>query len=175
MRKSAEAFRTISEVAEDLDVPKHVLRFWEIKFPQIRPMKRGGGRRYYRPADVELLSGIRALLHNDGYTIKGVQKILKEQGPDYAKSYGRGEADGGPEIQKSAVAKKATRKSARGAANRGKAKTPDMVLSAEHRNILTKAITELEDCRKMLAAAIPMPVKAKAKAPAKKRSRAAAG
>jgi len=80
MRKSAEAFRTISEVATDLDVPKHVLRFWEIKFPQIRPMKRGGGRRYYRPEDVELLSGIRALLHNDGYTIKGVQKLLRENG-----------------------------------------------------------------------------------------------
>ena len=113
MRKSAEAFRTISEVATDLDVPKHVLRFWEIKFPQIRPMKRGGGRRYYRPEDVELLSGIRALLHNDGYTIKGVQKILKEQGPEYAKSYGRGDEPGGPEIQKSVVAKKAGRNAVR--------------------------------------------------------------
>ena len=89
MRKSAEAFRTISEVAEGLDVPKHVLRFWEIKFPQIRPMKRGGGRRYYRPEDVELLSGIRSLLHADGYTIKGVQKILKEQGAEHVKNYGR--------------------------------------------------------------------------------------
>ena len=172
MRKSAEACRTISEVAPDLDVPKHVLRFWEIKFPQIRPMKRGGGRRYYRPEDVELLSGIRALLHNDGYTIKGVQKILKEQGPEYAKSYGRGDAPGGPEIQKSVVAKKAGRSSNRAAIKRGKAKTPDVVMSAEHRNILTKAIAELEECRRQLASALP--VKAKTKAPAKKRSNAAA-
>ncbi|MEM7751040.1 MAG: MerR family transcriptional regulator, partial [Pseudomonadota bacterium] len=71
MRKSADAFRTISEVADELDVPKHVLRFWEIKFPQIKPMKRGGGRRYYRPEDMALLSGIRELLHSEGYTIKG--------------------------------------------------------------------------------------------------------
>ena len=91
MRKSADAFRTISEVADELDVPKHVLRFWEIKFPHIRPMKRGGGRRYYRPEDLELLSGIRTLLHADGYTIKGVQKILKEHGAEHVKAYGRGE------------------------------------------------------------------------------------
>ena len=82
MPKSTEAFRTISEVADDLEVPKHVLRFWEMRFPQIKPMKRGGGRRYYRPADVELLKGIRHLLHAEGYTIKGVQKILRDQGPD---------------------------------------------------------------------------------------------
>ena len=85
MDKSAEAFRTIGEVAAELDVPKHVLRFWEGKFPQIRPMKRGGGRRYYRPEDMELLRGIRHLLHAEGYTIKGVQKILREQGVDQVK------------------------------------------------------------------------------------------
>lgn len=78
--KSAEAFRTISEVATDLDVPQHVLRFWETKFTQVRPMKRGGGRRYYRPEDVDLLRSIRALLYDDGYTIKGVQKLLREGG-----------------------------------------------------------------------------------------------
>jgi DNA-binding transcriptional MerR regulator len=78
--KSPDAFRTISEVAEDLDLPQHVLRFWETRFNQIRPMKRGGGRRYYRPDDVELLRGIRHLLYGEGYTIKGVQRILKEQG-----------------------------------------------------------------------------------------------
>jgi DNA-binding transcriptional MerR regulator len=85
-KKSAEAFRTISEVASDLDVPQHVLRFWETKFGQVRPMKRGGGRRYYRPEDVELLRSIRALLYDDGYTIKGVQKLLREGGgkPDDA-------------------------------------------------------------------------------------------
>ncbi len=79
--KSPDAFRTISEVAEDLDLPQHVLRFWETRFSQIKPLKRGGGRRYYRPDDVELLRGIRHLLYSEGYTIKGVQRILKEQGP----------------------------------------------------------------------------------------------
>jgi DNA-binding transcriptional MerR regulator len=78
--KSEAAFRTISEVSEDLDVPQHVLRFWESKFPQIKPLKRGGGRRYYRPEDVALLRRIRDLLYKDGYTIKGVQKLLREQG-----------------------------------------------------------------------------------------------
>jgi DNA-binding transcriptional MerR regulator len=78
--KSATAFRTISEVADDLEVPQHVLRFWETKFPQIRPMKRGGGRRYYRPEDIELLRSIRDLLYDQGYTIKGVQKLMREGG-----------------------------------------------------------------------------------------------
>jgi DNA-binding transcriptional MerR regulator len=78
--KSASAFRTISEVAKELDLPQHVLRFWESKFPQIKPVKRGGGRRYYRPEDLVMLRHIRDLLYNDGYTIKGVQKLLKENG-----------------------------------------------------------------------------------------------
>jgi len=78
--KSPDAFRTISEVADDLDLPQHVLRFWETRFSHIKPLKRGGGRRYYRPDDVELLRGIRHLLYGEGYTIKGVQRILKEQG-----------------------------------------------------------------------------------------------
>ena len=78
--KSPEAFKTISEVAEELDLPQHVLRFWETRFRQIKPLKRGGGRRYYRPDDVLLLKGIRHLLYAEGYTIKGVQRILKEQG-----------------------------------------------------------------------------------------------
>ncbi len=80
MDKSPDAFRTISEVAEILDTPAHVLRFWESRFPQIRPVKRAGGRRYYRPADVALLTGIKRLLHEEGLTIRGVQKILREQG-----------------------------------------------------------------------------------------------
>lgn len=80
MDKSADAFRTISEAAEELDLPQHVLRFWETRFNQIKPLKRGGGRRYYRPEDVQLLSGIRHLLYDHGYTIKGVQRILKEKG-----------------------------------------------------------------------------------------------
>lgn len=78
--KSEAAFRTISEVAEELDVPQHVLRFWESKFPQVKPLKRGGGRRYYRPEDVQLLRRIRDLLYSEGYTIKGVQKLLREGG-----------------------------------------------------------------------------------------------
>lgn len=78
--KSVTAFRTISEVADELDVPQHVLRFWESKFPQVKPLKRGGGRRYYRPEDVALLRRIRDLLYSEGYTIKGVQKLLREGG-----------------------------------------------------------------------------------------------
>lgn len=77
--KSATAFRTISEVSDELDVPQHVLRFWETKFPQVRPLKRGGGRRYYRPEDVALLRKIQRLLYSEGYTIKGVQRLLKDQ------------------------------------------------------------------------------------------------
>ncbi|HJN04036.1 MAG TPA: MerR family transcriptional regulator [Alphaproteobacteria bacterium] len=80
MAKAPGAFRTISEVATELEVPQHVLRFWESKFTQVKPLKRGGGRRYYRPEDVELLRRIRALLYDDGYTIKGVQKLLRENG-----------------------------------------------------------------------------------------------
>jgi DNA-binding transcriptional MerR regulator len=89
LEKAPEAFRTISEVADELEVPKHVLRFWEAKFAQLKPMKRGGGRRYYRPEDVALLRGIRFLLYDDGYTIRGVQKILREQGPRYVMDYRR--------------------------------------------------------------------------------------
>lgn len=101
--KAPDAFRTISEVADDLDLPQHVLRFWETRFTQIKPLKRGGGRRYYRPQDVELLRGIRHLLYGEGYTIRGVQRLLKEQGLRFviAASHGAIEtsiiADGGPD------------------------------------------------------------------------------
>ena len=80
MNKSADAFRTISEVAGELDLPQHVLRFWETRFPQIKPLKRAGGRRYYRPRDIEVLRAIKHLLYKEGYTIRGVQRVLKEQG-----------------------------------------------------------------------------------------------
>jgi DNA-binding transcriptional MerR regulator len=90
-QKSPEAFRTISEVAAELDVPQHVLRFWETKFIQVKPLKRAGGRRYYRPDDLDLLRGIQALLYSHGLTIKGVQKILREQGARYVIGMGRGE------------------------------------------------------------------------------------
>ncbi|MGB3274143.1 MAG: MerR family transcriptional regulator [Xanthobacteraceae bacterium] len=92
MDKAPDAFRTISEVADDLDVPQHVLRFWETRFAQIRPMKRSGGRRYYRPDDVDLLRGIRRLLYGEGYTIRGVQRILKEHGVKAVQAF----ADGAP-------------------------------------------------------------------------------
>jgi DNA-binding transcriptional MerR regulator len=87
--KSPEAFRTISEVAEDLDLPQHVLRFWETRFSQIKPLKRGGGRRYYRPDDVDLLKGIRYYLYGEGYTIRGVQRILKDRGIRHVTEMGR--------------------------------------------------------------------------------------
>jgi DNA-binding transcriptional MerR regulator len=90
--KSPEAFRTISEVAVELDVPQHVLRFWESRFAQVKPVKRGGGRRYYRPEDVDLLRGIRALLYSDGFTIKGVQKLLRERGVRYVGDLGRADS-----------------------------------------------------------------------------------
>ncbi len=93
MEKSPDAFRTISEVAVEIDVPQHVLRFWESRFPQIRPMKRGGGRRYYRPDDVDLLRGIRHLLYGEGYTIRGVQRILREQGVTIVQTVWRVDAE----------------------------------------------------------------------------------
>ena len=91
MAKSADAFRTISEVSTELDVPKHVLRFWEQRFKQLKPLKRGGGRRFYRPEDVELIKGIQALLNRDAYTIRGVQRILREHGVERVKGLAQGE------------------------------------------------------------------------------------
>lgn len=95
MDKSPDAYRTISEVAEELGLPQHVLRFWETRFPQIKPLKRGGGRRYYRPDDVDLVRGIQTLLYSEGYTIKGVQRILKEDGVKPVQMVGRGSAFAG--------------------------------------------------------------------------------
>ena len=92
MEKSPDAFRTISEAAEELDLPQHVLRFWETRFSTIRPLKRGGGRRYYRPEDVLLLKGIRHLLYDQGFTIKGVQRILKDQGVRSVIAVGEGKS-----------------------------------------------------------------------------------
>ena len=90
--KAPGAFRTISEVSEELEIPAHVLRFWETKFPHLNPMKRGGGRRYYRPADVALLKGIRRMLYDDGLTIKGLQKTFRERGPRHVSALGEGQA-----------------------------------------------------------------------------------
>lgn len=162
MSKAAEAFRTISEVANDLEVPKHVLRFWEVKFPQIRPMKRGGGRRYYRPEDLELLRGIRHLLHAEGYTIKGVQKILREQGIDHVKVYGRddGEAPSGTQDAEPATRKKA--KAAASAAPPARAKAPGRQRGGKDRPLtraeqIAAAIAELEACRGLLVSATAAP------------------
>ena len=90
--KSPEAFRTISEVAIELDIPQHVLRFWESRFAQVHPIKRAGGRRYYRPEDVDLLRGIRALLYREGFTIKGAQKVIRDKGQRYVADLGRAAA-----------------------------------------------------------------------------------
>ena len=148
MTKTAEAFRTISEVAEELEVPKHVLRFWEGRFPQIRPMKRGGGRRYYRPEDMALLRGICHLLHAEGYTIKGVQKILREQGVDTVKRYGADAAEPAAPVaaappplagKRSGRAEKKLAPAARGVPTK-----------AEVRERLLAAIAELEACRGIL-------------------------
>lgn len=89
IEKAPDAFRTISEVSELLDVPQHVLRFWEAKFSQVKPLKRAGGRRYYRPDDIDLLKGVRVLLYTEGFTIKGVQKVLREQGAKHVAEIGR--------------------------------------------------------------------------------------
>jgi DNA-binding transcriptional MerR regulator len=154
--KSAEAFRTISEVAEELDVPKHVLRFWEVKFPQVRPMKRGGGRRYYRPEDLELLRGIRHLLHVEGYTIRGVQKILRSQGVEQVKQSGRPPAER-PQAEPAALSQAV---SASTLVHGADAKSPlehaagssaiARELSPAQRRLIEAAIAELESCRRLL-------------------------
>jgi DNA-binding transcriptional MerR regulator len=152
--KSAAAFRTISEVATDLEVPPHVLRFWESKFPQIRPLKRGGGRRYYRPEDVELLRRIRVLLYRDGYTIKGVQKLLRQPG---ARS-----ADGETaELESVEVAEAPPPRDAPAAAapRRREAAIPSLAavalpplapLDSDSRVLVHECIAELEDIRALL-------------------------
>jgi DNA-binding transcriptional MerR regulator len=152
MSKAAEAFRTISEVASELEVPKHVLRFWEAKFPQVRPMKRGGGRRYYRPEDMELLRGIRHLLHAQGYTIKGVQKILREQGIDEVKVLGRS-------LPPPAEKKRGRKPLVSSAKTRdvAEAKPPLAVgprLPQPQRAVLQSVIAELGACRQMLLAGV---------------------
>lgn len=114
MEKSPDAFRTISEVAEELDLPQHVLRFWETRFSQIKPMKRGGGRRYYRPNDVDMLRGIKHLLYEEGYTIKGVQKLLRENGVQFAVAIGTGDMSAFEEMtRKNAEAARAAQEEAK--------------------------------------------------------------
>ena len=133
-RKSATAFRTISEVAGDLDVQQHVLRFWETKFSQIRPLKRGGGRRYYRPEDVALLQSIHNLLYTEGYTIKGVQKLLKEQGKNRVVQNNKPASAAAPAPKASAAAQQ----SAGG-------------LQPRHRAALESMLDDLREIRKIAA------------------------
>jgi len=182
MSKALEAFRTISEVAIDLDVPKHVLRFWEVKFPQIRPMKRGGGRRYYRPEDMVLLRGIQHLLHAEGYTIKGVQKILREQGIEQVKVHGLAateKAERGAAAKRGSGAKKASPVATAGrirdlpaTMKRGKGPT------ASDGRLIESVIAELKACRDRLVALgakgganAPVPVTPPARAKAARASR----
>lgn len=147
--KSPDAFRTISEAAEELDLPQHVLRFWETRFGQIRPLKRGGGRRYYRPDDIELLRGIRHLLYGRGYTIKGVQKILREKGPRHVQMIGAGEEAAladlpGPETGPDEAAAEPT--------PAGPAEDDGVRLASADLALLRQALAELAECRRVLAA-----------------------
>lgn len=166
MAKSADAFRTISEVSTELDVPKHVLRFWEQRFKQLKPLKRGGGRRFYRPEDVELIKGIQALLNRDAYTIRGVQRILREHGVERVKGLAQGdaaasvtatlpEADPGRAATPSNGHTPAARKKASRDASHA---TPPL-----GRDVVSAAISELNACRALLMGDV---VKAKAQVPA---------
>ncbi len=155
--KTAEAFRTISEVAEDLDVPQHVLRFWETRFPHVRPMKRGGGRRYYRPEDVTLLKGIRKLLYGEGFTIKGVKKILKEKGASHVSGLGGGGraravtmVDGGDIGAPVSRALPSERLSAAAGASQNGTKSGLGGLALREIELLKRARSELSDLRDML-------------------------
>lgn len=159
MDKSPDAFRTISEAAEELNVPQHVLRFWETRFTQIKPMKRAGGRRYYRPADVELLKGIRSLLYSEGYTIRGVQKILKEESAAYVAGVGRGdivprkresELEGAPPPGQAKAAPRIARGQKPAASAVGEAPKVVYRLSDSHVDSLKAALRELGDARKLL-------------------------
>lgn len=150
MEKSADAFRTISEVAEELAVPKHVLRFWEGKFAHIKPMKRGGGRRYYRPEDVELLRGIRQLLHEEGYTIKGVQKQIRQSGIEFVKAHGKGAS-----VANATAAAAAGRKTKDAAGPGAEAAIRTAApaaggLSKAQSQALAEVLRELEACRKLV-------------------------
>ena len=152
--KSPDAFRTISEVAEDLDIPQHVLRFWETRFSQIKPLKRGGGRRYYRPDDVALLKGIRRLLYGEGYTIKGLQRILKEQGPRHVQAIGRGGPIG---TASGALAAAAGPDSSGFAAEEAPGWAPPRVQVPEGLDditVLTAVMKELGECRRILERAL---------------------
>jgi DNA-binding transcriptional MerR regulator len=157
VEKAPDAFRTISEVADEIDVPQHVLRFWESRFSHIRPMKRGGGRRYYRPDDVDLLRGIRHLLYGEGYTIRGVQRILREHGGAFVQNVWRAgseppppplEEDAGDVAAEPAEERaEPTLLSELGEKVRS---AEDGLGSSEHRQKLEMALDELLACRRII-------------------------
>jgi DNA-binding transcriptional MerR regulator len=166
--KSPDAFRTISEVALELDVPQHVLRFWESRFAQIKPVKRAGGRRFYRPEDVDLLRGIRALLYSDGFTIRGVQKLLKEKGLRHVAGVGRGQTPEPKVVEKIVIVEKAAAAPAKKRPAYLRAVPPPMSLpffntepapivaramAAEERARLTALLGELQGLKRRLKAA----------------------
>jgi len=181
VEKAPDAFRTISEVAEEINVPQHVLRFWESRFTQIRPLKRGGGRRYYRPNDVDLLRGVRHLLYGEGYTIRGVQRLLREQGQSFVQGVWRAGAetppleldeDGGSDVEDhagiSATEEPSHVESAPNLAadeRLNERREPKLVppagatpapqrLGGEERRRLQTALDELIACRRLLDAAL---------------------
>ena len=165
MDKAPDAFRTISEVAAELSVPQHVLRFWESRFHEIRPMKRGGGRRFYRPQDVDLLRGIRHLLYGEGYTIRGVQRILREQGQKFVQNVWQpGAPQPTPVPADIASEEEADAPDAqweqpeRGTDESAAAAAPGLqVVSAaspEHLHKLQRVLDELAECRRLLDAAL---------------------
>lgn len=163
MDKSPDAFRTISEVAELLGIPQHVLRFWETRFSQIKPLKRGGGRRYYRPSDVDLLSGIKQLLYAQGYTIKGVQRLLKDNGTAFVIALGNGDLDAMNVViekkqgeQESELTPAKPPKAAFGLLGfmRGEEEMPIGAVDSHHdktdKALLQEALFELMECKRVL-------------------------
>jgi DNA-binding transcriptional MerR regulator len=146
LAKALEAFRNIGEVSVELGIKKHVLRFWELKFPQLKPMKRGGGRRLYRPTDVELLRGIRDLLQDAGYTIKGVQRLLREHGVEHIKSARAAEAS-----VREASGQGRDRPPQRPVSPPAAARAKPVLFSAQEVAALRTVMAELEACRSLLA------------------------
>lgn len=150
VEKSADAFRTISEVASELDVQKHVLRFWEARFKQIKPMKRGGGRRFYRPEDVDLIKGIQHLLHSEGFTIRGVQKILRRQGAEVVKACWH---KGAPPLTSPDRAGAAPAPAADRPARAGARRAAKAMSDADRMKLVRGIVAELEACRRLLTEA----------------------